>query len=202
MNDKNARIEGFFPTVVQFSKNPDAEAMHHALVPELKKIETSVKNSAPGIVDAPHYSTLWSGFNLLEKTAFHPLRDFIFNEAIHFAEFNKLDIQKFPLKLTESWVNIHSTDNYQEPHVHQNSIISGVYYVKVPETSGAFVLHSPYKYTMVTPPLTAHVPVTAYSQEISPEEGLAIFFRSFVEHSVRSNKSKQDRISISFNFTM
>lgn len=202
MSEQSVNIEGFFPTVLQFSKNPDAEKMNHKLIPELKKIQASMDNSASGKVDAPHFSTLWSGMSLLEEEAFHPLRDFIFQEGIRFAEFNKLDIQNFPLKLTESWVNIHSTDNYQEPHVHPNSVISGVYYVKAPKQSGDFVVYSPYKYTMLSPPMTGHFPLTATNHAIPPEEGLAIMFRSSVEHSVMSNKSNQERMSISFNFTM
>lgn len=195
-------IEGFFPTVLQFSKMPNAEIINRKIEIEVKKIHTSVENSAPKNVDAPHYSTLWSGIHLLEEKGFHPLRDFIFQEAIRFAEFNKLDIQKYPLKLNESWVNIHSAENYQEPHVHPNSVISGVYYVKAPKNSGDFMLHSPYKYNMLTPPTTSDLPLTRNFMPITPENGLAIMFRSFVEHSVQSNKSDQERISISYNFTM
>ena len=98
MNEPQVNIEGYFPTILQFSKNPNAEKMKLELLGELRTIQTTVENSAPKHVDAPHYSTLWSGINLLERKSFRPLRDFIFQEAVRFADFNKLDIQKFPLK--------------------------------------------------------------------------------------------------------
>jgi len=37
------------------------------------------------------------------------------------------------LKLGNFWININGKHDYNQPHDHQKSIISGVYYVSVPE---------------------------------------------------------------------
>lgn len=195
-------IEGFFPILVQFSHNPGAKSQHPKMRAAIEQIRKDVPNSLPEGHSAGHFSTLWSGFSLLDREAFHPLRAFIVGEATKFANFNCFNITRHPLKLNESWVNIHGHGNYQEAHVHQNSVLSGVYYVNAPEKGGTFNLHSPYKYQMLQPPMTQVPSFAARVVPIEAQEGMLVMFRSFVEHGVNPNDSNQERISISFNFTM
>lgn len=202
MTQQTRELRGFFPTLVQFSEVKNLAEMNKSLLPAIEEVKRTIPNSMPEDVSAKHYSTIYSGVSVIEFEGFEALRAFIVAEAINFANVLELDIQKHPLKLTQSWVNVHNKDESQEPHVHQNNVISGVYYVISPKNCGDLFLHSPYQYVMLQPPLKAQNEFNIRNMPITPKEGSLILFRSFVEHSVKPNQSDKERISISFNFTM
>ncbi|MCB7129829.1 MAG: 2OG-Fe(II) oxygenase, partial [Candidatus Brocadiales bacterium] len=192
----------FFPTLVQLSEVEDLAEMNKSLLPAIEEIKRTIPNSMPEDWSTNHYSTIFSGFSVIDFEGFEALRAFIVAEAINFANVLELEIEKHPLILTQSWVNVHTKDESQEPHVHQNSVISGVYHVKTPKKCGDLFLHSPYQYVMLNPPVKAQNEFNQRNVHITPKEGRLVLFRSFVEHSVRPNKSDQERISISINFAM
>lgn len=202
MDNVERSIEAFFPIPLHFAFNKDEERLNAKVSKECYAIRDKTANSLPPASSNDHYSTLWSGFSLLEQKGFEDLKKFIVHEVNLYADFLKLDIQKHPLKLTDSWVNIHGPGHSQEPHVHPNNVISGVYYVAKPENSGNFILHSPFKLQMLQPPMTEVTPYTVRTIPIPANAGQLVLFQSFTEHSVQANKSNADRISISFNFTM
>ncbi len=71
---------------------------------------------------------------------------------------------------------VHSHDDYDE-------LLSGVYYVSVPQNSGNLILHQGN---------SQHV--------ISPQEGMFVFFPPDAVHEVSENLSTSDRLSIGINF--
>jgi uncharacterized protein (TIGR02466 family) len=105
----------------------------------------------------------------------------------------------------DAWININGHGHYNSKHVHQNSQLSGVYYVKVPEHSGNLKLYrnidptfSPFK----CPDNIVHYdnPYTNEVCEIVAREKHLIIFPSHLPHSVDRNEMiDQDRISIAFN---
>jgi uncharacterized protein (TIGR02466 family) len=202
MSDTERSIEAFFPLPVHFAIHGDAERLNAGLVKACHAVRETTPNSLPEGSSNDHYSTLWSGVSLLDQKGFEDLRAFIVHEAGLYAEFLKFDTNRHPLKLTDSWVNIHGHGNSQEPHIHPNNFISGVYYVAKPANSGDLLLHSPFKYQMMQAPMLEATPYTARTAPISGDAGLLILFQSFTEHSVQANRSNAERISISFNFTM
>ena len=76
---------------------------------------------------------------------------------------------------------IHSHDDYDE-------LLSGVYYVNVPENSGNLIVH--------------HVADENSKEniEITPKAGEFIFFKPDVRHEVSRNNSNEYRLSIGINF--
>jgi hypothetical protein len=101
------------------------------------------------------------------------------------------------LILKEFWGHIHQHNHSTTLHHHaivtdlKNSPdISGVYYVNVPKNAGVIV----FQYN-----------VNQYLEKrywIQPKNGLFILFPSTLLHFVTRNKSKEKRISISFNFNL
>ena len=108
------------------------------------------------------------------------------------------------LNSVEYWYNVNTPNSYNMPHTHPNCLMSGVFYIKVPENSGNIVFTRPEieslelshfnNGTNITNPYTN----TSYS--IKPQKGKLILFPSYLSHYVEQNKSNEDRISISFNF--
>ena len=100
------------------------------------------------------------------------------------------------------WININGHHDYNLMHDHQKSVLSGVYYVEVPEDNmGDLVLvrgdNAEYflqgnieEYTMFNAP-------TATKKAI---ESSFYLFPSWTKHYVERNESDKERISIAFNF--
>jgi len=126
----------------------------------------------------------WQSENILEKPEFFNLINFLYPFLINF--------YKLPsIKILEMWVNISGFGDFNLVHnhvlhSHSASNFSGVLYLKVPPKSGNIVFYNP---------------ITFSDQlDVSTEEKLLILFPSLLHHSVKPNLSKEDRISIAFNY--
>ncbi len=93
------------------------------------------------------------------------------------------------------WAVVLSSEGYQDPHIHPESVCSGVYYVQVPveiqqagDRSGALEFgRSP-----LTPDREADLSVV-------PAEGLLVLFPSYLWHGTVPFTASRDRICVSFN---
>lgn len=191
-----------FAVGVQFSKIPDMDALNAELKAEIGRIRGTVPNSLPQGWSCHVYTTIRSGMNLFDRPAFKKLGDVIMTESAAFAKSYGLDIDRYPLRLNECWVNVYGQGDAQDVHVHRNSVLSGIYYVAAPPESGELLFHSPMSEVMLEPPTTDmnlfNVPV----RNVTPSAGTMILFRSWLRHSVKPTKGKEERISVAFNLTM
>lgn len=100
------------------------------------------------------------------------------------------------------WANINKPGGYNRPHIHPNSVWSGVYYVKTPKNCGHLRFADPkYMSLMIQPEYTKDRKFYQ-RREVFYEAvaGRCFMFPSWLVHSVEENKSDELRISISFNF--
>ena len=103
---------------------------------------------------------------------------------------------------TEAWFNYGIEHSYQEYHVHANNHISGVYYIKTPENCGNIVFRSGVNmYPMPNAEKNTSI-YGAKSSSITPQEDVLLLFPADLEHMVEVNKTKEPRISLSFNFKL
>ena len=93
------------------------------------------------------------------------------------------------------WGNLNNPNSYNKPHLHTNSHLSGIYYVKIPKDSGRLCLYNPNQYHDLDPFMNQNL-------YIIPKEGDIYIWRSDVVHDVEINNSKEDRISVAFNIHM
>jgi uncharacterized protein (TIGR02466 family) len=111
-------------------------------------------------------------------------------------------IDEVVLKIESMWININHRYSYNSLHIHPNSYISGVYYVKTPENSGELVLRNPSNIQSMFTPSSVIKSFNEFNSSkwtISPEVGKLVLFPSWIEHEVTQNLSNEDRISIAFN---
>ena len=104
-------------------------------------------------------------------------------------------------KIGNLWININEYKDYNRRHHHPESIISGVFYVKVPDKSSVLRFFHPSSDFMVRD-WNVDFKCNMYTSsiwEIFPEEGKLLLFPSWLEHEVDQNLSQEKRISISFN---
>ena len=105
------------------------------------------------------------------------------------------------LRMSTCWVNIMPQGAFHTSHNHPQSLISGTYYVQMPEGSSAIKFEDP-RYPLfmyrcaVKPQAQQHV---YHSLDAVP--GDLILFESWLRHEVPLNSTKKPRISISFNYS-
>lgn len=92
------------------------------------------------------------------------------------------------------WFNYMPPGSVTLAHRHDDDdeLLSGVYYVDIPENSGNLILHEKVRHSE-----NKNKPE---SIEISPEEGIFIFFQPDIMHEVTINRSPESRLSIGMNF--
>jgi uncharacterized protein (TIGR02466 family) len=103
-----------------------------------------------------------------------------------------------------SWIIKHSPKDYANIHDHGNSILSGVYYLKVPKNSGDIqFFKNDTNYNICTPTIALEYNeydnINCRYWTIKSTEGHIILFPSLLKHSVTANFSKDIRYSLSFN---
>src|SRR5690606_38418532 len=106
--------------------------------------------------------------------------------------------------ITDSWVNIYRRGQAAGPHVHNNSLISGVLYLKVPENGGDIVFHRPVLSLVPFPPaldldMDAFNIYNCKSWGYTPKTNDVCLFPSVVTHSVDPYESSEDRSCLAFN---
>jgi uncharacterized protein (TIGR02466 family) len=123
------------------------------------------------------------------------------NHVLNFSQ--SFGIKTRDIECTGFWYNVASTGNYQEYHVHPENHFSVVYYVQTPKDCGRIVLASPNGSSVFD---MKPLPISEYNRNsfatcfYDPIESLLLVFRSNIPHMVETNKSNEDRISISMNF--
>lgn len=113
--------------------------------------------------------------------------------------FEELGGKDVKFDVVDQWININSFLSSNTVHHHGGCDFSGVFYVSVPENSGDLVIHNynaPINNIADKFPNASHCPT---GHILTPEQGVIIMFPGNTLHSVTTNKSNEDRISIAFN---
>lgn len=133
---------------------------------------------------------------ILNKPQFKEVRKFIQTKLNKFSK----EIFKYEdeLVITQSWINLSNPGNTHNRHCHPNSIISGVWYVEMPDNSSPIRFHN-----SIVREINLNTSETnefnGISYDLLPEKSSLILFPSNLHHDVVKNESNSDRISLSFN---
>ena len=135
-----------------------------------------------------------------------PLKEAIEKEVYKYLR-NHLNISPFvDIKHQCSWVLIHKKGDYSPQHHHSNSWLSGVYYISVNENSGKLGFHDSYPYGFtagnIDPPIDEFTVTNSYMWEFLPRGGDIFIFPSHLTHSSQPNLSEEQRVCVSFNYTL
>ena len=106
-------------------------------------------------------------------------------------------------RLGNMWANINYQGGYNRPHVHPNSLYSGVYYVKATKESRELVVNDPRPGIQIMMPVRKQGRPPKYlwrEAHLEPVPGRIIMFPAWLWHCVEPNQTNDIRISISFNF--
>lgn len=125
--------------------------------------------------------------------------------ADDFAKQLHWDMDGLALQLDAIWVNILEPGFGHSNHIHPGSVLSGTYYISVPEGSGRLKLEDPrLSKMMAAPQLVDDVPESARRFiYLPPSIGHAFFWESWLRHEVPAGPDAEEpRVSISFNYAL
>jgi len=107
------------------------------------------------------------------------------------------------ITLSNIWINISGSRNSNNLHSHPHSIMSGVFYIKVPKIGNPgriqFIHPSKHALDLCWDEVRGSDEQTWREVGYAPEENKLVLFPSWIEHYVESNQTNDWRISLSFN---
>ena len=104
------------------------------------------------------------------------------------------------LEITACWATVNAPGRGHASHAHPNSYLSGVYYAQTQAGADTINFHDPRSQMgVIRPPVTELMAVNADQAVVKVSDGMLLLFPSWLQHSVNSNSSDKNRISISFN---
>ncbi len=201
-NAADDKLELLFPTVVQVSQVEGATELNAGLLRAIYAIKEKQPNTKPNSWSCSVYTTISSSLELLDLEEFKEFREIVQAKVTRYATALKFDVAKHPLRLNECWINVYSKQHSQEIHLHQNSVFSGIYYVKAPAGCAPTLVYSPMADVMLEPPTVQNTPLNTGLSSFDAIEGRMLVFRSCVRHSVLPSVIDEDRVTIAFNVTM
>ena len=103
-----------------------------------------------------------------------------------------------PAFVLQSWVNIHDRGGFNFQHMHEGALLSGTFYLQVPEGSGALVFKDPRAGVLNF--YARGNGANAYKDiQLRPSAGLLVLFPHWLEHFVEPHANDVPRICIPFN---
>ena len=104
------------------------------------------------------------------------------------------------IRIKEMWAIINKNGDFNVVHTHPNCYLSAAYYVKAPKKCGIFQVENP---NIVKrnfyPEIKTNNELNSEVVGIEIDEGDLLIFPGYLPHKVKTNKSNEDRIVISFN---
>jgi len=184
--------EEFFPTNVygkdiQLDNNKLAQDIINWSNQDPGVAKTNVKgwHSTTDMASKPEYQPLVNELMIMSKDVFK--EEWLDREPV----------------LGNMWANINPKEGSNQPHIHPNSLFSGVYYVKSNPQAGRLKIYDP------RPGIQMVMPIRKEGQppkhlwrdaNLDPVTGRLIMFPAWLWHAVEPNQSDELRISVSFNF--
>ena len=148
-----------------------------------------------------HGYTSYASLNDLPRRdpAFDDMKRILTRHAAAFAK--QLAWDRKP-RLDSLWVNLLRSGGHHAGHIHPHSILSGTFYVKAGEGSGAIRFEDPRLPLMMAAPVRgddAPDDLQAFVS-VEPASGMLLMWESWLRHEVLPGTARADRLSISFNF--
>ena len=168
--------------------------------PDLKSLEYSST-----IPNGGAYNFLSSvDKKVLDRPEFRHVHEIVMREVNSYARELLRVNRAIELYVTDSWVNVHRRGQSAGPHVHHNSLISGVLYLQVTESTGDLVFHRDVLSLIPFPP-ALDLDVDSFnlynckSWSYKPKTNDICLFPSVVMHSADPNDSDEERWCLAFN---
>lgn len=150
------------------------------------------------------YGSNKAGFDRMHKVSstFAELEKKIDQHVKKFIKLLDYDACLNDFEMTQCWINIMPLGSLHTSHIHPLSVISGTYYVTTPKACGYLKFEDPRLSQFMNTPnvIPSARPQNQRLIALEPKAEHVVLFESFMKHEVTVNRSKKERISISFNY--
>jgi len=191
-------IQSYFPSLIGYAFNKNHDIYKDKLINECFEIKDKVAKGGNNWLSQNTYNTL-STYNLLENKNFLPIQNFIIESVNEYCDQLKIDKSNLNLRPSYGWFNIYYRYDYQEFHIHGDSMISTIYFLKCNDKSAKLIFKSTIN-EMSKIKFKEPSQLTFKDISILPQPGLLIIFDSSLQHCVEQHLSDQPRISLAYNF--
>jgi uncharacterized protein (TIGR02466 family) len=169
-------------------------------LPDLRALEYSSR--AP--TGEAYYFSSTVDKKVLDRPEFGGLREVVMREVNVYAREIMAVSRSIEFYVTNSWINIHRRGQQAGGHVHNNSLISGVLYLRVNENSGDLVFQREVLSLVPFPPaldldMDSFNIYNCKSWSYRPKNNDIVLFPSVVMHSADPNESDEERVCLAFN---
>ena len=186
-----------FPTLVCVEENIIDIKLSEVLKGRINLLEKQIDKGGIGWYSSV-YNTM-NTYSVANDPVFFPL---IGKISFIVEEFQKELGVLSDLHLSESWFNIYYKNDYQEYHIHPNSILSAVYFLSAPKGGSKLVLQNPaYSRKMFLPSKFETNINNSDNWIFEPIENALYVFPSYIHHMATAHNIDQKRVSLAFNFT-
>jgi uncharacterized protein (TIGR02466 family) len=185
-------IEKFFPTIVY---GKDVQLDNNKLAQDIVNWSNQDKG-----VSKTNYKGWHSTTDMGQKPEYQQLVTELLRMQKEIYDNEHIDRHA---RLGNMWANINPPGGMNQPHIHPNSLFSGVYYVKSQPNAGRLKIYDPRPgVQLIMPARKPGDPGRDMWRDanIQPVVGRIIMFPAWLWHAVEPNKSNDLRISVSFNF--
>ena len=186
-------VTPMFPTLVwKLQLKADLrEAMEARILAVLEGIRRDLARLAPG-------QGWQSEQTLHEREEFRDLVACVNHAAKGILHFLRIGCDAF--EITGCWANVLAKGAAHKAHSHPNNFLSGVYYVRTHPGTDTLNFHDPRNQAgVIRPPVVELTGENTDQVVIRVKNGTLLVFPSYLQHSVDTNMSEEERISISFN---
>jgi len=202
-----SKIQSFFPTLVYRADdattprlNLQIEQAALMLAQEDRVgIKWCEKHGYNGYTSFASYNDL-----TVRHTAFRSLEKILDRHASKLAKALHWDLRGGKPICDSLWVNVLPEGGAHSGHIHTNSVISGTYYVAVPQGAGPIVFEDPRLAMMMAAPQRKSTSPREQRSHIheTPAQGTVLLWESWLRHEVPVNRAEGLRISVSFNYVI
>lgn len=103
-------------------------------------------------------------------------------------------------EITACWANVLAKSAAHKAHSHPNNFLSGVYYVRTHPGADTINFHEPRSQTgIIRPPVAELTAENTDQVVVRVKNGTLLIFPAYLQHSVDTNMSEKERVSVSFN---
>lgn len=186
-------VISMFPTLVwQVQLNAE---LHQAIDAKILPAVDSMRHSGPKL--APGHG--WQSNQTLHKLEeFRDLVTCINKSARSVLRFWRIGYDAF--EITGCWANVLAKGAAHRAHSHPNNFLSGVYYIQTHPGADTINFHDPRNQPgIIRPPVTELTAENTDQVVVKVKNGTLLMFPAYLQHSVDTNRSEHERLSISFN---
>ena len=137
-------------------------------------------------------------------TCFEQLHQLLYQHVIRIALQHQWELRSSKIVLDNMWVNLLAPGGSHTGHIHPHCVLSGTYYVTVPDGASAIRFEDPRLPQMMAAPLLREDcdPERRRFVSIDPKAGDFLMWESWLRHEVPVNRANDARVSVSFNFRL